>query len=212
MSNRPKPRLRKLAREHQEHFMQMVPVITAMARKAFSDRDPEAREELTSEALTHSLVMFALLIEQGREALAYAAALALFGIKRVRIGRPAATPMNVKDVSSSYCQIRKGITLHRLDRYDQDEGGWMEVLVEDKSCTPAELAATRIDFSDWLKTLSRREKKIATTLATGETTGNTARKFRVSPSRISHLRRQLKDSWETFVGDTPAPQPAVAAG
>jgi hypothetical protein len=61
--------------------------------------------------------------------------------------------------------------------------------------------AARIDWSDWLRSLSRRQRAIASTLAGGETTGVAARKFRISQARISQLRAWFKENWEQFHGD-----------
>jgi uncharacterized protein with GYD domain len=43
---------------------------------------------------------------------------------------------------------------------------------------------------------------MAVTLASGETTGEAAKRFRGSPSRISQVRRQLMESGEYLVGDS----------
>ena len=67
--------------------------------------------------------------------------------------------------------------------------------------TPADLAAFRIDFPDWLGTLSGRDRRIVEDLAFGERTGDVAVKYGVSPSRISQMRRQLQEGWEAFIGD-----------
>jgi hypothetical protein len=146
--------------------------------------------------------MFVALVQQGRESLAYASVLGSYGVRRVRIGRAAATPNNVRDVSSLYCQLQKGISVERLDQYDREQGGWMEVLVEDRHSGPAEIAASRMDFADWLSTLSVRDRRIVNDLAAGERTGDVARKFGVSAGRISQMRGQLKESWEAFGEDT----------
>ncbi len=112
--------------------------------------------------------------------------------------------LNVRDVSSDYCQIRKNVAMKRLDHYDRHEGGWLEVLVEDRHAGPAETAASRIDFPAWLKTLSKRKRRIAWKLALGEAAGRVAQLFSVSTSRISHLRRELEQSWQAFHGELAA--------
>jgi len=38
-------------------------------------------------------------------------------------------------------------------------------------------------------------------LGSGETTKSAARKFGVTPGRISQLRQELKKAWEEFVGE-----------
>jgi hypothetical protein len=80
------------------------------------------------------------------------------------------------------------------------------VLVEDRTAGPTETAAARIDWADWLRSLSRRQRTIACVLASGETTGVAARKFRISQARISQLRAWFKESWERFHEETPKKQ------
>ena len=76
---------------------------------------------------------------------------------------------------------------------------------------PADIARVRIDFADWLKTLPRRTRRIAETLSIGETTSAVATRFHVSAARISQLRRQLKESWDEFVGEPDATATAAEA-
>jgi hypothetical protein len=197
----PRKRKRKVTAKHQQLFLTMLPTITRIAHQNFNHLDPEAKDEATAEVVAAAFIMFVGLVRDGREALAYPSVLASYGVRRVRIGRLAATPMNCKDISSTYCQLRKGVSVDRLDQYDREEGGWQEILVEDKHATSADVARVRLDFADWLRMLSRRTRRIAEVLATGETTGSVAKRFHVSPSRISQLRRQLMESWLVFVGD-----------
>jgi len=55
-------------------------------------------------------------------------------------------------------------------------------------------------FANWLRRLSRRNRRIAQFLALGNRTSDTARKFKVSEGRVSQLRRELAESWRAFVG------------
>ncbi len=207
----PKKLRPKLTAEHQRRFVTaMLPKVTRVARQTFSDLDREAKEEAVAEVIATAFCMYVGLVERGKESLAYPSVLAAYSVRRVRVGRKAATPQNVRDISSLHCQLSNGITVDRLDRYDRDDGAWREILVEDKTAGPADIAATRIDFVAWLRTLSCQGRRIAETLATGESTGAVARKFRVSPSRISRLRRELEASWEEFAGDAACDVAAVA--
>ena len=178
-----------------ERFEQMLPRIRLMALHAFRGKDRELRDDLVAEVVARAYAAFVRLAKQGRAEVGYATPLALFSIRQVRGGRRMGSKLNVKDVSSEYAQLNKRISLERLDRYHRQKQIWQEVLVEDRRSGPAEIAATRIDFHDWLKTLNRRERRIAQTLAGGATTGATASKFGVSPGRISQLRSQRTHAW-----------------
>ena len=101
---------------------------------------------------------------------------------------------------SKYAQHQKGFQVERLDQFSEEDGCWGEILVQDKRATPADVAAWRIDFAEWLRRLTARLRKIALALAAGETTSAAARMFGVSPARISQIRELLKKSWEVFQG------------
>ena len=135
--------------------------------------------------------------------------MAQYAIRQIRSGRRVGSKLNVRDASSPYCQRAKALTVERLDAFDAAKGSWQEIVVEDRNATPADIAATRIDFSDWLTSLKPRMRRIAKTLATGETTTNVARRFALSQARVSQIRRELKDAWETFQGE-PKRDVAVA--
>jgi hypothetical protein len=148
--------------------------------------------------VANCLVAYVRLVELGKEDIAYPSVLAMYAVRQIREGRRVGTKMNVRDISSTYCQLAKGITVKRLDHYDHDSAEWLEIVVEDGQATPADIAATRIDFAAWLDTLSGRLRRVAEFLATGETTSAAANKFSVSAGRISQLRRRLMRSWEVF--------------
>ena len=86
----------------------------------------------------------------------------------------------------------------RLDQYPHRRNRWRKILVEDRRAGPAETAASRIDFTDWLRRLPDTLRAVAELLGAGETTGTTAREFKLSAGRVSQMRRELKDRWEEF--------------
>ena len=192
-----------------EVFLRMLPIIQQCASIAFRHLKAEAREEAIQDVTANALVAFVRLVELGKADVAFPTVLARYGVSQFRSGRRVGTRLNVRDISSEYCQRRKGVFVQRLDRYYVKDGEWREIVVEDKRATPADIAATRIDFAAWLETLSKRQRKIAETLAMGETTSHTARIFRISAGRVSQIRRQLFDRWQAFQGE-PLSSPAVA--
>ena len=184
-----------------EKFLSILPAIKEQARFAFRSEDPDRRAELIAEVVANCWAAFVRLVQRGLIDVVYPTPLAGYAIKQVRDGRCVGAKLNVLDVSSEYCQARKQITVERLDQFDERKGEWKEVLIEDRHAGPADTAAARIDIGEWFNRLPRHKRNIAKTLATGETTKRTAKKFNVSPGRISQTRRELQTAWRDFQGD-----------
>lgn len=188
----------------QAAFEQMLPKIYQLAKNAFRTHDPEARSELVAETVATAFRMYLRLVRRGRGDFAHPVPLAQFSIRQVRSGRYIGSPMNKNDISSLYAQIRRGITLKRLDVYCHREESWSESLVEDRRAGPAATAAARIDVAAWFQSLGRRKQRIAHALARGETTYRVAHMFSLTPGRVSQMRRELQHSWESFQNEPMA--------
>ena len=182
-------------------FLAMLPTIRRHATIAFRDVDDEASEEAVQEVICNAMRAYVRLFELGKTEVAYPSALARYAVAQVRAGRKVGGNLNIKDVTSEYAQRSKSIRVQRLDRYDQEEQGWREVVVEDRTAGPAEIAACRIDYSDWLKLLTSKQRKIANMLAVGETTKAVAGKVGLTDGRVSQMRRELMEAWEGFVSE-----------
>lgn len=192
-------------------FLAMLPAIRTHARVAFRDYDRQRREELIEEVVANALVAYVRLVEQGKADVAYPTPLARFGVAQVLDGRRVGSRLRIGDVLSPYAQKKKGFVVERLDHFDEQENAWEEAVVQDTRTSPVpDIVSFRVDFADWLIRLSRRNRRIAESLAVGNCTGETDKKFRVSASRISQLRNELQDSWETFQGEPTADKVAVA--
>ena len=195
----------------QDGFLEIMPAIDRYAQRAFRYLRPEARAEAVQEVVASAMIAYVRLYELGKMDVAFPSVLARYSIAQYRHGRRVGTKMNCCNVLSPYAQRRKNIHIERLDRFCEINDEWMEVLVEDKRSNPADIAACRIDFADWLDGLSPRQRQVATVLASGETTTQTAKRFRVSLGRISQIRQDLRKSWQEFQGETPANEFAGAA-
>jgi hypothetical protein len=130
--------------------MALLPDIRRHVRFAFRRLAPDRREEAIQEALANALVAYIRLYDLGKTAVAYASPLADYAVRQVCDGRQVACPLNSYDVLSPYAQRKQGFTVSRLQRPDETEGTWKEILVEDPTCTPAELAAIRRSARHWL--------------------------------------------------------------
>ena len=179
-------------------FLAMMPAIRRQLKVAFRNLDPEARAEAVQEGVCNAMIAYLRLHERGKVDQAYPTPLAQYAARQIREGRKVGGKLNIKDVSSPYCQRLKHVVLERLDKWDREEG-WMEVVVEDRNATPADVARVRLDFAAWLKTLPRRDRKVALDLASGNRTSDVARKYELCDGRISQLRKEFHLSWELMM-------------
>ena len=190
---------------HQQ-FLEMLPVIRKYADNAFQHLDPEGREDAVHEVIANALVAFARLVQLGKADLAYPTVLARYGAAQLRQGRRVGNRRRVGEVLAEYAQRKKGFVVERLDRFHKESGEWLEAIVQDTRTPVPDQVAFRIDFPAWLNSQTKRNRRIAEALAVGSTTGEVARRFKLSPGRISQLRQQFQQSLQEFQGDT-----AVAA-
>jgi hypothetical protein len=179
----------------------MMPTIGLHAQRVFHYLDDEARAEAIQETVVRAMLAYYRLHERGRVDLAYPRVLARFAVAQFRDGRRVGERMNRREVLSPYARRMSGIRVESLHDSELPGGPWREALVEDKHAGPAETAAARIDVAEWFASMKRRNRKIAEALSQGFTTKDVARRFRVSPGKISQMRREFCESWHAFQGE-----------
>lgn len=195
------------AREYQEEetstpawhdgFLQLLPAIRDQLRFLLRKLRPDEKAEATAECIAHVTLAYQKLYEQGKVDVAYATSLASYAVKHYFAGRRVGCALNADDITSPWAQKRRGFRVKSLDRRAPN-GEWNEVVVEDCRATPAEVAGSRIDIEDWLDGMTRLKRGVAETLGTGETTKDAASQFSITPGRVSQLRKELAESWDSF--------------
>ncbi|MBI3860965.1 MAG: hypothetical protein HY290_03635 [Planctomycetia bacterium] len=186
-------------------LVHVLPVVNELSRFRFRKLPRFEQEEATAEATAGALVSFLRLIKRGRRPHEFASRLARFAILRVLAGRLASTPDRSRDVLSRLARQRRAISVQSLDAdATHAEVGWQAMLIEDRRSTPADVAASRIDFGDWLSGMTPRRRKIARMLADGYRTEEVAERFNLSHGRISQMRREFEASWHNFQSDDDA--------
>ncbi len=185
----------------QSAFQRLLPAIRDQAGFAFRHLPAEVRAESIQETLCCACLAYARLFRRGRADMVTSSTLAHFAILRCRGGRECGQRRNGEDVLSVYARRRKVIGVESLQANDAQDSGWREVLVEDRSTTPADLAAIRIDYREFLASLDPRRRRIAEVLSSGESTLRTAQLFGVSPTRICQFRHEFRVAWNLFIGN-----------
>ena len=135
-----------------------------------------------------------------------------------RLGNPTKGGHGLMDVWHRRARRKFGYQIISLDSRAElaSESGpatnvWKEWLAADHHPSPADQAAFRIDFGDWLSGLPARKRRIAELLAVGSTTNEVARELGVTPPAISMTRTSLAESWHEFQGEAAAARSVAAA-
>jgi len=189
----------------------MLPIIQRDAAYRLRELKGEARDDAVQEVVANAFVAFVRLVERGKADLAYPRVLAQYGVAQFFAGRRVGTKFNSRDAFSKTAQRKRNFKVERLDRFNTLDGEWQQAVVEDHRTPVPDQAAFRIDFPRWLKTLSRRNRRIVKFLCSGEKTGHVAKMFSVSQARISQIRSELKKAWFVFHGEIDDQECAATA-
>ena len=184
-------------------FVLLLPRIEAHARIHFREiRCAAKRADCIAEVVALSWKWFLTLEKRGRDATQFVSAIATFATRAVKCGRRVAGMSKAKDAMNGYAQHRHGFTVEKLPDVGTLGGNSLaEALMDNTMTPPPDAAAFRLDFPRWLASLSDRDRRLAQHLMVGERPLATARRFRLSPARVSQLRRELCEDWERFHGD-----------
>lgn len=167
---------------HAERFTALLPVVEAAAKKAARGLTGEMRDDAVAEAIAAAYVMTAKCDELTTQV---AIAAAVFGVRGYLAGRRTGSKARKND--AVFGRMTDVVSLD-------------DAFAGDGRVTPADLAASRIDFAAWLDSLPARSREVAESLAAGFTTGEVAARCGISPPRVSQARRELRRNWDAFHG------------
>jgi hypothetical protein len=135
-------------------------------------------------------ICFVRMAENGKDAEGFQATFVFTVARSVQCGRRLTGMEKAKDVMSGRAQRRHGFTVDSID----------EPLKANTITPVPDQAAFRIDFKEWLRTLTSRERKIVRAMLRDERTLDLSRQFDLSPGRISQMRREFAESWSRYCG------------
>jgi hypothetical protein len=186
-------------------FLAHLPRFEAHARFTFRRVEcPHARADRVAETVALAWRHFAALSRRGKRPEEFVTTLALRCSQAVKAGRKLVGCETGQDVLSPVAQVRHGLRVTRLPDHDREPdrhplpGELADALADNTRSAVPEQAAFRLDFPRWRASLRRRDRKILDALAGGERTADAARRFKISPGRISQLRREFEQSWREF--------------
>jgi hypothetical protein len=188
-------------------FLAILPRIVQHARVVFRSERPDRKEEFVQETAAVCWLWFGRLVRRGKDPTCFSSSLAGFAVRFVRAGRKLTGAESCQEVLSPWTQSRYGFEVRSLPEGSSDVA-WLESLRDNSRSPVADQAAFRVDFPRWLRRQSSRDRRIIRKMLRGERTQDLARKYHLSPGRISQMRRELYDSWQQFHGDSVQSAPA----
>jgi hypothetical protein len=203
----------------QARFEAILPRIETHAQIRFRHLScPARRDDAIAETVAVAWKWFLRLSEKGKDAGEFVSTLADLAVRHVRSGRRLCGQERAKDVLSPRAQQRHGFRVEGLshstrrsreslygDPQGQDAVDAYEERLRDNTITPPDQqAAFRIDYPTWLSQLAERNRAIAEDMTLDLGTQELASRHRVSPGRISQLRRELHADWLHFHGEPAA--------
>ncbi len=208
----------------QARYLTVLPVVERYAPLACRGlKCPHRSDDAVQELRSVVWLWLRRLAEKGRDGIAFIRSLSYLAARFVRSHRKITRSERAKDVLSPLAQSRHGFRVEALptstrrcheDLYGTGTGqrrldAYEERLRDNAMTPPDQQCMFRLDYRAWRAQHSKRDKHILDDLAQDETTLDVARKYRLSPSRVSQMRRLYMSSWRIFCGDE---EPAVANG
>jgi hypothetical protein len=196
-------------------FVALLPRIELHARFHFrAVHCAEKRAELIAEATALAWKWFLRLVQRGKNVNEFPSTFASLVARAVRSGRRLCGNEKARDVLSTVAKRRHGFAVESLPAstarsrdgfcstpHGQGMPDIFEERLRDNTVTPIpDAAAFRIDWPRFLATLSDRDRRLAEYLSLGHAAKKAARKFKLSPPRVTQLRQRWSREWQLFQG------------
>jgi hypothetical protein len=189
-----------LTSAHQQ-FEAALPAIQRSAGYYFRHRRRQ-REDLLAEAVGCAWKAWHNLVERGRDPVAVGiTAIAAWAARHALNGRRIGNRNSGRGAMDVLHRRARAKRQYRVVSYHSEPAAWTDWLTMDNRVSPADEAAFRIDFSEWMAGLPQRRRITAELLAQGFGTLEVAQAVGLTPAAISQARTWLAESWKRFQGE-----------
>jgi hypothetical protein len=183
----------------QNAFLKVLPQLERYGRVVFGHLPPSKLEESVQEMRSLAWRRFLRLAEVGKDASVFVGKFLTLVARSVRSGRRMCGQEPDQDVLSWLAQRRHGFSVQRLPIAGSN--AWDEALFANTESEVLDQVVFRIDFPRWRSMLTSRDRRLVDRLMLGEPASHVARRFGLSPGRITQLRQGLRDDWLRFEGE-----------
>jgi DNA-directed RNA polymerase specialized sigma24 family protein len=202
-----------LAAAHRQ-FESVLPVFRKNFKFLFRRRWRD-RDDLLAEAYACAWKAWRGLVAKGRDPISVGVSgIAAFAVRHTLKGRQIGRGRNSGGRNKMSVEHRRAKELggYRIISYDSGEairsdygpGAWENWVATDHRMGPAEAAAFKIDFSQWLASLPERRRLAAELLSEGRGTGEVAGQLGITAAAVSQTRSYLERKWREYQQEMPA--------
>ena len=200
----------------QSQFLDLLPRIETHARIYFRYiRCSDTRAEKVAETVAVAWRWFKRLAERGKDISRFVTVFIRYAARAVKCGRRAVGSDRANDVLSPVAQRRHGFTveslptstqrsfesIHSVVKGQEEIDAYEERLHDNSVTPPPDAAAFRLDFPRFLGELSERDREMAMYLSLDHSGKRTAKRFGISPGRVTQLRRRWCEEWRASQGE-----------
>jgi hypothetical protein len=196
----------------QTAFLAILPRIVRHARFHFRDlRCRHRQDDAVAETVALAWHWFRRLAQRGKDASRFPVAFANYAARAAKNGRRLCGQEKTKDPLSPLAQQRRGFAVQSLPMASSMNGNLFDEALAHNTQTPVpDQVSFRLDFPAWRLQRCERDRRLIDELMVGERTLDVARRYGLTPARISQLRRVFYHDWRVFCGELPEPSTAPA--
>ena len=179
---------------------QILPILNRTVPRVVNATDSEDPEELVQDTIATAAEMLQSLEKAGRKI--PARSVAFYSIQRAKSGRRA-YQSGASDPLSPVFRTRNTSAIVPIDAPISSAGEGsrtMQDFIASGIEDPSETALRRIDWESFLGTLASRERQILSCIADGWRNMDIAKRFNVTPARITQLKREIASRIKQFMG------------
>jgi hypothetical protein len=200
----------------QATFLELLPRLDTHAPVVFRHiRCAHRQDDAIQEMRALAWKWLARLAQRGKDVRAFPAAFVTLLALAVNSGRRLVGMSKAIDVLNPLTQRRQAFRVKSLsgstrasheklygDPCGQHTRDLLDEILHDNLRTPVpDQVQFRIDFREWLATLTPRERRLIRAMIRSERTSDLSKAFELSPGRISQLRREFQKSWCKYLAE-----------
>lgn len=179
---------------------QIYPIIRNTIPRTVRPMGSEDPEELVQDATASAAEMLEAVEKAGKKP--FPNSIAYYSIQRTKSGRRSYGDIRCDVMSPGFQMDNEGSVCSMQEQVCDEDEMTVGDTIASKSEDTAAKVLRQIDWAAFLETLDARKRRIVEELMFGYGTGDIARLFSVSASRVVQLKREIAQDIKDFMGDS----------